>query len=109
VDALFTGFWLSHVPRDRLDTFLALAHRWLRPGGTYAFIDSLLDPQSSAADHPTPVADRSVRRLDDGREFDIVKVYYTPDELAAALGRAGFRDPAITVTGRFFLLGSATA
>ena len=109
VDAVFTGFWLSHVPRERLDAFLALAHRWLRPGGTYAFIDSLLDPQSSAADHPAPAADRSLRRLDDGREFDIVKVYYPPDELATALERAGFRHPQVTTTGRFFLLGSATA
>jgi demethylmenaquinone methyltransferase/2-methoxy-6-polyprenyl-1,4-benzoquinol methylase len=109
VDAVFTGFWLSHVPRERLDAFLALVRRWLRPGGTFAFIDSLLDPQSRAADHPAPAADRSLRRLDDGREFDIVKVYYEPAELEAALGRAGFSGAAVTTTGRFFLLGSATA
>ncbi len=109
VDALFTGFWLSHVPRERLAAFLELAHGWLRPGGTYAFIDSLLDPQSSAADHPAPADDRSLRRLDDGREFDIVKVYYTPDELTAALAAAGFHEPRVTTTGRFFVLGSATA
>ena len=51
----------------------------------FAFIDSLPDPQSGAADHPTPADDRSLRRLDDGREFTIVKVYYTPDELEPAL------------------------
>ena len=32
-------------------------------------------PQSGAADHPPPADDRRVRRLDDGREFTIVKVY----------------------------------
>jgi len=109
VDALFTGFWLSHVPRERLDAFLAVARRWLRPGGTYAFIDSLPDPQSGAQDHPTPAGDRSVRRLADGREFEIVKVYYQPAELEAALGRAGFDAAEVTTTGRFFLLGHATA
>ena len=109
VDALFTGFWLSHVPRERLDAFLALAHRWLRPGGTFAFIDSLPDPQSGAEDHPAPAGDRSVRRLADGREFEIVKVYREPGELAAALTRNGFREPRVTTTGRFFVLGSATA
>jgi demethylmenaquinone methyltransferase/2-methoxy-6-polyprenyl-1,4-benzoquinol methylase len=109
VDAVFTGFWLSHVPRERLGAFLALVHRWLRPGGTFAFIDSLRDPQSSAADHPAPAADRSLRRLDDGREFDIVKVYYEPPVLEAALLAAGFRAAEVTVTGRFFLLGRATA
>ena len=110
VDAVFTGFWLSHVPRARLDEFLAIVRRWLKPGGTFAFIDSLLDPQSSAAaDHPAPADDASVRRLDDGREFTIVKVYYAPDELESALVRAGFTDPRVTTTGRFFLTGVATA
>jgi SAM-dependent methyltransferase len=109
VDAVFTGFWLSHVPRDRLDAFLAIVKRWLKPGGTFAFIDSRFDLQSSAADHPTPADDASVRRLDDGREFTIVKVYYEPEELEAALHAVGFVGSSITTTGRFFLTGAATA
>ncbi len=107
VDAVFTGFWLSHVPRDRLDAFLGLVRRWLTPGGTFAFIDSRFDPQSSAADHPMPADDTSLRRLDDGREFTIVKVYYEPAELEAALARAGFDAAEVTGTGRFFLTGVA--
>jgi SAM-dependent methyltransferase len=109
VDAVFTGFWLSHVPRDRLDAFLQLVRRWLKPGGTFSFIDSLRDPQSSAADHPTPADDRSLRRLDDGREFTIVKVYYEPGALEAALRRAGFDEVAVGTTGRFFLTGFGRA
>ena len=108
-DALFTGFWLSHVERARLGEFLDLARRWLRPGGRYAFIDSLPDPASGAADHPVPADDQAIRRLDDGREFTIVKVYYAPDELAAALAAAGFQDVEVTTTGRFFVLGTAVA
>ena len=107
VDAVFTGFWLSHVPRARLDEFLAIVRTWLKPGGSFAFIDSLTDPQSSANDHPAPADDRSVRRLDDGREFTVVKVYYEPAELEAALRRAGFVNGHVTTTGRFFLTGSA--
>ena len=109
VDVVFTGFWLSHVARDRLASFLSVARAWLRPGGTIAFINSLPDPASGAADHPMPADDRSIRRLDDGREFDIVKVYYALDELRAALGGAGFDTVEVTTTGRFFLLGSARA
>ncbi len=109
VDALFTGFWLSHVSRERLGSFLAVARAWLRPGGRFAFIDSLQDPASGALDHPAPADDRSLRRLDDGREFDIVKVYYEPDELRAALVAAGFDDIELTTTGRFFLVGTARA
>ena len=108
VDAVFAGFWLSHVPRARLGSFLELVHRWLKPGGRFAFIDSLPDPQASAADHPPPADDLSVRRLDDGREFTIVKVFYTPSELQAALSAAGFEAAEVTGTGRFFVTGTAT-
>ncbi len=109
VDGLFMGFWLSHVPRERLAEFLALAHRWLKPGGRFAAIDSLPDAASSAADHPEPANDRSLRRLNDGREFTIVKVYYTPDVLTAALTDAGFTDVEATTSGRFFVMVSARA
>jgi hypothetical protein len=81
----------------------------VRPGGIYAFIDSLPDPRSGAADHPVPAADRAVRRLADGRQFEITKVFYEPAELEAALDRAGFATAEVTMTGRFFLLGAATA
>lgn len=109
VDALFTGFWLSHVSRAELGRFLELARRWLRPGGTFAFIDSLEDQYAGAADHPRPSADRAVRRLADGRAFEIVKVYRDPAELRDALELAGFSAANVAATGRFFVHGSATA
>ena len=110
VDALFCGFWVSHVPRPRLASFFELARRWLRPGGLFAFIDSRFDPQSSAVDH-APQADQEtmLRRLDDGREFTIPKVYYQPAELEAALLAAGFVNGTVATTARFFLLGEARA
>jgi len=88
VDGLFAGFWLGHVAQSRLDAFVALARRWLVPGGTFAFVDSLPDPQSGAVDNP---------------------VFHTPDEVRAALLRAGFAQAEVTTSGRFFLLGRATA
>jgi demethylmenaquinone methyltransferase/2-methoxy-6-polyprenyl-1,4-benzoquinol methylase len=108
-DALFCGFWLSHVARDRLPAFLELVHRSLRPGGRFAFIDSLRDDASGAIDHPAPDGDMAVRRLDDGREFRIVKVYRESAELDAALSGAGFSGVDVTTTGRFFVLGTAVA
>ncbi len=105
-DALFAGFWVSHVERVRTAAFLDLAGRWLAPGGRLAIIDSLPDPSSAAIDHPRPEGDRSLRRLNDGREFTIVKVHRTPDELAAALTAAGFGDVEVTTTGRFFVLAT---
>ena len=109
VDAVVCTFWLSHVPRPRTIEFLGLARRWLKPGGLLALMDSLPDPQSGAADHAPPADDRAVRRLDDGREFTIVKVFRGPDEIEAALLAAGFTSVEVTTTGRFFVLASGRA
>jgi demethylmenaquinone methyltransferase/2-methoxy-6-polyprenyl-1,4-benzoquinol methylase len=104
---LFAGFWVSHVERERTAAFLDLARRWLAPGGRLALIDSLPDPQSGARDHEPPADDRSIRRLADGRAFTVVKVYRAPDDIAAALGDAGFVDVDVRSTGRFFVLATA--
>ncbi|MBA2570424.1 MAG: class I SAM-dependent methyltransferase [Chloroflexi bacterium] len=107
VDGVFCGFWLSHVSRQRLGSFLGIVARWLKPGGTFAFLDERagtvgVDPGVD------PATGTSVRRLDDGREFRITKVYYAPDELRSALLQAGFATAEIRQTERFFLMGSAT-
>jgi SAM-dependent methyltransferase len=109
VDALFCGFWLSHVRRVRLAEFLGICRRWLKPGGTFAFVDSRRDPESGATDHPAAADDLAVRRLDDGREFTIPKVHYEPRELEDALADAGFTAVSVATTARFFLLGHARA
>ncbi len=110
VDALFTGFWLGHVPRQRLDDFLGIARAWLRIGGTYAAIDSQPDPASGTLDRlPAPAPDLARRRLADGREFTIPKVHYRADELTPAFVAAGFSDVEVRSSGRFFLLVRATA
>jgi demethylmenaquinone methyltransferase/2-methoxy-6-polyprenyl-1,4-benzoquinol methylase len=109
-DVLFMGFWLSHVPRPRLAAFLAIARRWLVPGGLLAFIDSRFDPSSSALDHrPDPDVTTVERSLADGRRFTIPKTFYPPAELEVALAAAGFDAPTVGSTARFFLLGSARA
>ena len=107
VDSLFTGFWLSHVGRDRLEEFFALVARWLAPGGLFAFVDSHQDPESGASDHRPPEADVQVRRLADGSSFRVRKVYYEPDELVAVIARSGFVEARVETTTRFFVLGSA--
>jgi hypothetical protein len=106
-NGLFAGFWLSHVERARTRDFLTLAAGWLRLGGRIALIDSLPDPASSAVDHSPPAEDRSVRRLADGREFTIVKVFRTPEEIATDLEAVGFSEVSVTTTGRFFVLATA--
>jgi methyltransferase family protein len=109
VDVLFCGFWLSHVSRARLPDFLALCARWLKPGGLLAFIDSRPDPASGSVGNSWDAAtETSVRQIEDVA-YRIPKVYYAADELADSLAAAGFVEPAVRATSRFFLLGSARA
>jgi demethylmenaquinone methyltransferase/2-methoxy-6-polyprenyl-1,4-benzoquinol methylase len=105
-DTVFFGFWLSHVPPERFGEFWGLVRAALAPGGRVFFVDSLYSPGGTAVDQRLEGerATTLTRRLNDGREFRIVKVYYRPAELEARLERMGW---SITVsdTPSFFLYG----
>jgi ubiquinone/menaquinone biosynthesis C-methylase UbiE len=106
-DALFFGFWISHVPRERLDAFLRSCRTWLRPGGKLVFVDEARCP-TSAPDRPAR-RDRQIetRTLNDGRRFEIVKNYYEATDLVAGCRRAGF-DITIRQAATSFLSGLGT-
>jgi 2-polyprenyl-3-methyl-5-hydroxy-6-metoxy-1,4-benzoquinol methylase len=104
-DVVMFGFWLSHVPPARFAAFWALVQSALRPDGRVFFVDNLRQPESMAVDH-RPLSGSGVerRRLNDGREFDIVKVFYEPDDLQRRLADLGWRAD-VRASGRFFLHG----
>ena len=108
-DVVFFSFWLSHVPASRFEEFWTLVRRALRPGGRAFFIDSLMEPTSTATDHgPLDESGISRRKLNDGREFEVVKIFYQPAELErrlAAMGWTGW----VQRTGTFLLYGSVVA
>jgi SAM-dependent methyltransferase len=106
-DACVFSFWLSHVPEERFAAFWAMVGSALRPGGRVLFIDSARTDRSTAADHRLPGADESTmtRRLDDGREFRIVKRFYGPRALESELACLGFNFR-VDTTGEFFLYGT---
>lgn len=105
-DAVVFTFWLSHVPPERLDDFLARVRRALRPGGAVFFADSRRDPLTTTPDQPLPESEQPwlTRRLKDGREFDIVKVFYEPEALTRRLLRHGL-SVAVRETESFFIFG----
>jgi 2-polyprenyl-3-methyl-5-hydroxy-6-metoxy-1,4-benzoquinol methylase len=108
-DGVLFGFWISHVPLERLDEFLRSVASMLRPGGKLFFVDGRREPSSTASNHQLPEADSQVmtRRLNDGRAFEIVKNFYDPVELAARCARAGL-EVTVRETATYFLYGSGT-
>ena len=106
-DACIFSFWLSHVPEERFAAFWGMVGAALRPGGRVLFIDSARTDRSTAADHQLPGADESTmtRRLDDGREFRIVKRFYDPRGLQSELASLGWAFQ-VAGTGEFFIYGT---
>jgi demethylmenaquinone methyltransferase/2-methoxy-6-polyprenyl-1,4-benzoquinol methylase len=105
-DVVFFAFWLSHVPPDRFAVFWDTVRACLAPGGRVFFVDSRRDPTSTAVDHRLPGEDATVlrRRLNDGREFVIYKIFHDPAVLAERLGGLGWRVE-VHRTDRYFLYG----
>lgn len=84
-----------------------MAARALKPGGRVFFIDSKYDQTSTARDHHLgpPETGTATRRLNDGREFEIVKIFYRGEELERRLSRLGWRVQ-VRETAHYFLYGS---
>jgi len=96
-DALFAGFWWSHVPLGRMDDFLAAATRSVAPGALIAFLDNRYVEGSSTAISRRDGEGNSyqLRRLDDGSSHEVLKNFPAESELirrAARCGRAAHVD-----------------
>lgn len=106
-DVVFFSFWLSHVPRARFGAFWALVASCLNPGGRVFFIDNRRDRTLRRTDPYVFDEDGDVqrRRLNDGSEHRVVKVYYEPSELTGHLAAEGW---SAQVAGtRWFISGTA--
>ena len=103
-DAVFFGFWLSHVPPSAFDEFFALVRTCLAPNGRVAFVDE--DDRGAGNDDVHSISDvpAARRTLADGRQFDIVKVFWRPEDLGPWLRSSGW-DVTVRRTGETFLYG----
>jgi len=105
-DVVFFGFWLSHIPSERFDWFWSWASRALAPTGRVFFVDNLA-PSTSSTDHQLVDEPTTTRRLNDGQEFRIYKLWYRPPELRQRLEVLGW--PAdVSSTATYFIYGTAS-
>lgn len=92
-DVCMLGFWLCHVPDDRLAAFLETLASSLRRGGLACFVDKTI-----AVDPPTERVDRT---LNDGRCFSIIDHPRPPERLIDAFAAAGLTIEIETIGSRF--------
>jgi SAM-dependent methyltransferase len=105
-DTVFFAFWLTHVPPARFAAFWSMVGMALAPGRRVCFLDESDQERGGervVSDQATPAV---WRRLRDGSEHRVVKVYYTPAELAARLAELGW-SPDIRETSTPLLVGTA--
>jgi demethylmenaquinone methyltransferase/2-methoxy-6-polyprenyl-1,4-benzoquinol methylase len=91
-DALFAGFWWSHVPLGRMDAFLAAATRAVAPGALVAFLDNRYVEGSSTAITRWDGDGNSyqLRGLDDGSAHEVLKNFPAESELIRRAARCGW-------------------
>jgi SAM-dependent methyltransferase len=105
-DVVFFGFWLSHVPPERFGAFWSLVRQALKPDGRFFLVDSAYEPTSTAKDQRlrSRTATTLTRRLNDGREFQIYKIFYDPQSLQERLDQLGWHAE-VHQTANYFLYG----
>ena len=103
-DFVFLAFWLSHVPPQKLDDFLEKVGRSVKSGGRIFIVDSQFHATSTARNHQIKDDGKiyQSRKLNDGRTFQVIKVYNSAEYLASKLKKFGFEMEANT-TERYFV------
>ena len=106
-DTVFFAFWLTHVPPARAAAFWSMVGLALAPGGRVCFVDDSSRERAGeryVSGQATPAV---WRRLRDGSEHRVIKVYYSPAALAARLAELGWsaeihetRTPLLVGTAR---------
>jgi demethylmenaquinone methyltransferase/2-methoxy-6-polyprenyl-1,4-benzoquinol methylase len=99
-DAVFFGFWLSHVPTERFATFWGLIAECLKADGRVAFVDDAYRTSDELINgkHSEVIQ----RTLNNGRAFKAVKVPHSPASLEKQLRDLGWDIAVRYVIDPFF-------
>jgi SAM-dependent methyltransferase len=99
-DVVFFGFWLSHVPPERFESFWSLVADCLKDDGRVFFADDAYRTPDELIEGPSSSAIR--RRLDDGTPYRLVKVPYQSVALEEQLRKIGWNIKVSTTSGPFY-------
>jgi len=104
-DVVFMGFWLSHVPAERFESFWSLVADCLQPDGRVFFADDAYRTPDELVEGPSSSTIR--RQIPAGTAFRIVKVPHQPADLERRLRQLGW-DIKVTATAGPFYWGAGS-
>ena len=99
-DVVFMGFWLSHVPAERFESFWGRVAAALAPEGRVFFADDGYRTPDELIEGPA--SSTIQRRTPDGTAYRIVKVAHEPAELERQLRALGWDITVTPTAGPFF-------
>jgi SAM-dependent methyltransferase len=99
-DVVFIGFWLSHVPAERFESFWSLVADCLKPGGRVFFADDAYRTPDELVEGPSSSTIR--RQIPDGTAYRLVKVPHQPADLERRLRQLGWDIKVTTTAGPFY-------
>ena len=104
-DLVFAGFWLSHIPEVRFESFWDMVADTLAPNGCVVMVDDgILDPDGVSTFANDPTGSDAHRKLWDGREFTIIKKAYNPSELECRLGHLGWSTAVTPISSEAYVV-----
>lgn len=99
-DAVFFGFWLSHVPASWFEAFWQLVDDALAPGGRVFFVDDGHRTPEELIEGPE--SSTIQRRLRDGTTHRLLKVPHTVEALERRLTALGWDIAVHRTSGPFY-------
>lgn len=99
-DVVFMGFWLSHVPDGRFESFWSLVADCLKPRGRVFFADDGYRTPDELVEGPSSSTIR--RQVPDGTAYRLVKVPHEPAGLERRLADLGWNIKVSGTAGPFY-------
>jgi SAM-dependent methyltransferase len=99
-DVVFIGFWHSHVPAERFESFWSLVADCLKPDDRVFFADDAHRTPDELVEGPSSSTIR--RQIPDGTAYRLVKVPYRPADLERWLRRLGWDINVAATAGPFY-------
>jgi len=99
-DVVFFGFWLSHVPAERFESFWSLVADCLEPAGRVFLADDGYRTPDELVAGPSSSTIR--RQIPDGTAYRLVKMPHGPADLESQLRQLGWDIKVTPTAGPFY-------